>query len=138
MRKLLSLIVVTIPLLSQAALNQVAENTTALILPAVVDLAAHATITSTNRVSVAGNFVREGRTVRQYTANGWEACPSYRSLVVVQATEGDGTAIVDDGVGPIAHLKAGQVLTITDSHVTGNAYSVTASGGSVTVFSSQR
>jgi hypothetical protein len=121
-----------------ATTNVVSAGASAIVVPATVSLDARAGI-STGRVDVAGAFVREGSVVRQYTANGWEACPPSRKLLVVQRLSGAGTAVVSDATGDLVRLTpAYSAVVFTDASAPGSHVSVRAEGGDVTVFTAHR
>ena len=93
----------------------------------------------TGKVAVAGAYYREGRLVFQYTANGWEACPPSRKLLIVQRLSGAGTAVVSDTTGDLVRLTpAYSAVVFTDASAPGSHVSVRAEGGDVTISASHR
>ena len=121
-----------------AATNVVASGASAIVVPATAPQGAFANA-PTGRVDVAGSFVREGGVVRQYTANGWEVCPTTRRLVVVQRLSGAGTAVVSDATGDLVRLTpAYSAVVFTDASAPGSHVSVRAEGGDVTISASHR
>jgi hypothetical protein len=121
-----------------AATNVVAVGTDSIVVPAVVSFDAHVAA-PTGRVDVAGAFVREGSVVRQFTANGWEVCPTSRKLLVIQRLSGAGTAVVSDTTGDLVRLTpAYSAVVFTDASAPGSHVSVRAEGGDVTVLTSHR
>lgn len=120
----------------------VASGTSAIVVPATAPQGAFANA-PTGKVEVAGAYYREGRLVFQYTANGWEACPPSRKLLVVQRLSGDGagdgTAVVSDTTGDLVRLTpAYSAVVFTDASAPGSHVSVRAEGGDVTVFTAHR
>lgn len=123
---------------ASGATNVVASGATALVVPSTAPAGTFANA-PTGRVDVAGSFVREGGIVRQLTANGWEACPPSRKLLVVQRLSGAGTAVVSDTTGDLVRLTpAYSAVVFTDASAPGSHVSVRAEDGDVTVFTAHR
>ena len=123
---------------ASGATNVVASGTSAIVVPATAPQGAFANA-PTGTVAVAGAYYREGRLVFQFTANGWEVCPTTRRLVVVQRLSGAGTAVVMDGQGDLVRLTpAYSAVVLTDASAPLSHVSVRAEGGDVTISASHR
>lgn len=139
MKRLLFALAALAALSSHGATNVVSNGVSVVVAPSVVSWGARHDATPTQRVDVAGAYVREGAVVRQRTVNGWEVCPTSRRMVIVQRLGGTGTAVVGDSEGDLVRLTSSHsAVVFTGDNAPYSLVTVRAEDGDVDIFSSHR